>query len=47
MLNEMGTVGVAMLAVLIIAWAVGVFVVDYFKFKKRAEKTKLAEASVK
>ncbi len=45
MLHEMGTVGVAMLAVLIIAWAVGVFVVDYFKFKKRAAK--LAEASVK
>ena len=47
MLNEMGTVGVAMLAVLIIAWAVGVFVVDYFKFKKRAAKAKLAEAGVK
>ena len=47
MLHEMGTVGVAMLAVLFVAWAVGVFVVDYFKFKKRAAKAKLAEASVK
>lgn len=47
MLHEMGTIGVAMAAILIVAWAVGVFVVDYFKFKKRAAKAKLAEESVK
>ena len=47
MFQEMGTIGVAMAAILIVAWAVGVFVVDYFKFKKRAAKAKLAEESVK
>ena len=45
MLSEMGTVGVAMLVTLIAAWAIGVFVVDYFKFKKRKENRK--EALVK
>ena len=35
MLTEMGTVGVAMLATLVVAWAIGVFIVDFFKFKKR------------
>jgi hypothetical protein len=45
MLTEMGTVGVAMLAILVVAWAVGVFIVDYFKFKKRKENRK--EALVK
>ncbi len=41
MLNEMGTVGVAMLAALVGAWAIGVFVWDFIKFKKR--KTKFAK----
>ena len=35
MLTEMGTIGVAMLAILLVAWGVGVAIVDYFKFKKR------------
>ena len=35
MLKEMGTVGVGMLGILIVAWVVGVLVVDYLKFKKR------------
>lgn len=45
MLTEMGTVGVSMLAILLVAWAVGVLIVDYFKFKKRKENRK--EAVVK
>ena len=43
MLIEMGTVGVAMLVILLVAWAVGVFFVDYFKFKKRKASPKEAE----
>ena len=34
MLTEMGTVGVTMLLVLLLAWGVGVFLVDYLNFKK-------------
>lgn len=45
MLAEMGTVGVAMLAILLVAWGVGVLIADYFKFKKR--KKGLKEAVVK
>lgn len=45
MFAEMGTVGVAMLAILLTAWAVGVFIVDFFKYKKRKESPK--EAIVK
>ena len=45
MLTEMGTVGVAMLAILLVAWGVGVLIADYFKFKKR--KKGLKEAVVK
>ena len=37
MLTEMGTVGVAMLGILVAAWAIGVLIVDYFKFKKHKE----------
>lgn len=40
MLTEMGTVGVAMLGILVAAWAIGVFVVDFLKFKKRKESRK-------
>ena len=35
MLKEMGTVGVAMLGILVVTWAIGVLVVDYIKFKRR------------
>ena len=45
MLTEMGTVGVAMLAILLVAWGVGVLIADYFKYKKR--KKGLKEAIVK
>ena len=38
MLTEMGTVGVTMLAVLVAAWAVGVFVVDFIKYRKHKAK---------
>lgn len=37
MLEEMGTVGVGMLGALVVAWAIGVLVVDYLKFKKRKQ----------
>ena len=37
MLHEMGTVGVAMLGILVAAWAIGVFIVDYLKYKKHKE----------
>ena len=42
MLTEMGTVGVAMLAILLVAWGAGVAIVDYLKFKKRKEGLKYA-----
>ena len=45
MLTVMGTVGVAMLAILLVAWGAGVAIVDYLKFKKRKEGLK--EAIVK
>ena len=45
MLTEMGTVGVSMLTILLVAWGVGVLIADYFKFKKR--KKGLKEAVVK
>ena len=34
MLTEMGTVGVTMLAALVAAWAIGVFIVDFVNYKK-------------
>ena len=34
MLQEMGTIGVAMLGILVVGWAIGCLIVDYFKFKK-------------
>ena len=34
MLTEMGTVGVVMLAALVATWAIGVFVVDFLKYRK-------------
>ena len=38
MLTEMGTVGVTMFALVVAAWAIGVFIVDFFKYKKHKEK---------
>ena len=35
MLKEMGTVGVGMLAILLVVWAAGVFISDFIKYKKR------------
>ena len=35
MLKEMGTVGVAMLGILLVTWVIGVLVVDYIKYKRR------------
>lgn len=35
MFYEMGTVGSAMLGILVVTWAIGVLVFDYLKFKKR------------
>ena len=43
MLTEMGTVGLTMLGVLVAAWAIGVVVVDFLKFRKH-KKAKLEEA---
>lgn len=47
MLKEMGTVGVAMLAILVAAWAVGVFVVDLIKYRKRKAVPSLTKAEIK
>ena len=38
MLTEMGTVGVSMLAIVVVAWVIGVLIVDFFKYKKHKEK---------
>ena len=38
MLTEMGTVGVTMFAVLVVAWAVGVLIADYVKYRQRKNK---------
>lgn len=38
MLHEMGTVGVAMLGVLVAAWGVGAFLWDLIKFKKHKKQ---------
>ena len=35
MLKEMGTIGVSMLAALVVTWGIGVLVSDYIKFKRR------------
>ena len=46
MLHEMGTTGVLMLGLLIAAWAVGVLLVDFIKYRKhkKAMNAKLEEA---
>ncbi len=38
MLHEMGTVGVIMLASIVLAWAIGVFLFDFISYKKRTSK---------
>ena len=43
----MGTVGVTMLAILLVAWAAGVFVVDLIKYRKRKAQTVLKEIEAK
>ena len=40
MLHEMGTVGVTMLAILVAAWAVGTFLVDFIKYRKHMKAQK-------
>ena len=44
MLIEMGTVGVTMLVALVAAWAVGVFLVDFFNYKKHKKASGQIEA---
>ncbi len=46
-LYEMGTVGVAMLGILVGAWAIGVLVADYIKFRKRKKAVNLEKAEAK
>ena len=41
MLMEMGTRGLTMFGILVAAWAVGVFVVDFIKFRKHKQKEAL------
>ena len=41
MLHEMGTVGVAMLGIIVAAWAIGVLVYDYIKYRSRKKKVAL------
>ena len=43
MFQEIGTVGVAMLGILVGAWAIGTFVADFLKFKKRKQVPALKE----
>ena len=45
MLQEMGTVGVIMFVTLLVAWAIGVFAVDFIKYRKH--KAKEVEAKEK
>ena len=47
MLREMGTVGVTMLAILVAAWAIGVFVIDLVKYRKRKAQASLKEVEAK
>ena len=47
MLREMGTVGVTMLAILVAAWAIGVFVIDLVKYRKRKAQATLKEVEAK
>ena len=42
MLHEMGTTGVLMLGLLVVGWAIGVFVADLIKYRKRKKAAKPA-----
>ena len=44
MLMEMGTVGLTMFGILVAAWAIGVLVVDFIKFRKHKQKVAKVEA---
>ena len=44
MWKEIGTVGVTMFLLLVFAWAVGVFVSDYVKYRKHQKEVKPEEA---
>ena len=43
MWQEIGTVGVGMFVILLIAWAIATFAIDLFKYRKRKQTTKLVE----
>ena len=47
MLYEMGTVGVTMLAILVVAWGIGVLAVDLFKYRKRKALPAIKEEGAK
>ena len=47
MWQEIGTIGVGMLAILVIAWLAGVLLVDYFKYRKRKGAKKPEPEGVK
>ena len=47
MFEEIGTVGIGMLGALLVAWAIGVLVVDYLKYKKRKELPATKEEGAK
>ena len=47
MLKEMGTVGVAMLGILLVTWVIGVLVVDYIKFKRRKAAPEAKKEGIK
>ena len=43
MFKEIGTVGVAMFLLLVIAWAIGIFIVDYRNYKKHKKSIEMKE----
>ena len=47
MWSEIGTVGVAMLLILLAAWGIGVLVVDAIKYRKRKAAPQLNKAEAK
>lgn len=47
MLYEMGTTGVLMFGLLVAAWAIGVFLVDFVKYRRHKKATSLKIKEVK
>lgn len=47
MLKEMGTIGVSMLAALVVVWGIGVLVSDYIKYKRRKALPEVKKEGVK